>query len=289
MKIYSCTDLSQEQRNTFSNVEWTEDIYQADIILGNPQVEDVAPKFIQLDSAGYENYTNKYDCPICNASGSFGLGISEYLICTILMSMRHMKAHMHNQDKAYWNRFDDTVSSIYGSTILILGVGNLGKTFAKKVRALGAYTIGLRKSEKPCEEVDEVYTINQLESLLPRADIIVSCLPSNEDTRYLLNESHFSKMKDSAIFVNVGRGDLVKLSILEDVMKKQMIQAMILDVVENEPLNKESSLWNNPNVIITPHISGTFQLEKAKEIFLDIARKNVSAFINNQPLLNLIK
>lgn len=79
---------------------------------------------------------------------SFGLGISEYLICTILMSLRHMKAHMHNQDQRKWNRFDDTIQSISGSCILILGLGDLGSTFAKKAKALGAYTIGVRKSKK---------------------------------------------------------------------------------------------------------------------------------------------
>ena len=63
---------------------------------------------------------------------------------------------------------------------------------------------------------------------------------------------------------------------------------MVLDVIENEPLDPGSSLWLDPNVIITPHVSGTFQLVKAKEISLDIARQNVHAFIHDKPLINQI-
>ena len=288
MKAYACAKLTEEERASFEDLEWTNDIYKANIIIGNPAVNDIKPDFIQLESAGYEQYENKFACPICNASKSFGLGISEYLICTILMSMRHMKIHMHNQDKRCWDRFDDTIQSISGSCILILGLGDLGSTFAKKVKALGAYTIGVRRSCKPCEGVDEVYTMDKLNDLLPRADVVVCALPSNNMTRYLLKEEHFHLMKKSALFCNVGRGDLVKRTILEKVMQEKVIRAMVLDVVEEEPLDPSSSLWLDPNVILTPHISGTFQLAKAKEIFLDIARKNVHAFINKEPLINQI-
>ena len=93
---FACADLNKEEKNSFQEIEWIDDIYKADIIIGNPKVYDIHPKFIQLESAGYEQYENKFACPVCNASKSFGLGISEYLICTILMSLRHMKAHMHN-------------------------------------------------------------------------------------------------------------------------------------------------------------------------------------------------
>ena len=285
---FACADLNKEEKNSFQEIEWIDDIYKADIIIGNPKVYDIHPKFIQLESAGYEQYENKFACPVCNASKSFGLGISEYLICTILMSLRHMKAHMHSQDQRKWNRFDDTIQSISGSCILILGLGDLGSTFAKKAKALGAYTIGVRKSKKDCDIVDEVYTIDSLNKVLPRADIIVCTLPSTKDTRYLLNEEHFHLMKKSVLFCNVGRGDLVKRNILEKVMHEKIIQGMVLDVIENEPLDPGSSLWLDPNVIITPHVSGTFQLAKAKEIFLDIARQNVHAFIHDKPLINQI-
>lgn len=285
---FACADLSKEEKASFQEIEWINDIYKADIIIGNPKIYNIFPKFIQLESAGYEQYENKFACPICNASKSFGLGISEYLICTILMSLRHMKTHMHNQNQRNWNRFEDTIQSIFGSCILILGLGDLGLTFAKKAKALGAYTIGVRKSNKDCDIVDEVYMMNSLNKLLPRADIIVCALPSTKDTRYLLNQEHFHLMKKSALFCNVGRGDLVKRSTLEKVMREKIIQGMVLDVIEDEPLDPSSSLWLDPNVIITPHVSGTFQLAKAKEIFLDIARKNVHAFIHGKPLINQV-
>lgn len=285
---FACTNLNEEEKASFQEIEWIDDIYKADIIIGNPKVYDIHPKFIQLESAGYEQYENKFTCPVCNASKSFGLGISEYLICTILMNLRHMKTYIHNQDQKNWNRFEDTIQSISGSCVLILGLGDLGSTFARKIKALGAYTIGVRKSKKNCDIVDEVYTIDSLNKLLPRADIIVCALPSTKDTRYLLNEEHFRLMKKSALFCNVGRGDLVKRNTLEKVMREKIIQGMILDVIEDEPLDPNSSLWLDPNVIITPHVSGTFQLAKAKEIFLDIARHNVHAFIHGKSFVNQI-
>ena len=74
----------------------------------------------------------------------------------------------------------------------------------------------------------------------------------------------------------------------EQVIQENLIQGMILDVVENEPLSKDSILWDQENVILTPHISGTFELDKARDLFIDIAIKNVNAFVHGEELINIV-
>lgn len=113
-------------------------VKEADVIIGRVPVEFLGYarklRLLQLDCAGSEQYTADgllaKDCQLCNASGSFGLAISEYLICTILMLMRNMNLYIRNQEQAYWH-MEGPVQSIYGSTVLIAGTGDLGQEFAK--------------------------------------------------------------------------------------------------------------------------------------------------------------
>lgn len=156
------------------------------------------------------------------------------------------------------------------------------------MKALGAKTIGLATRKRPIEGFDEVDTLHQLRKYLPMADIVVSTLPSNSQTHHLFDLEDFELMKTYAMFINVGRGDLVPISVLEDVMKKHLIRYMILDVFETEPLPEESSLWQYENVFITPHIAGDFSLPETKELYMQLVLKNLKALANGTPFVNIV-
>ena len=290
LKAYACLPLTKEQKNRF-HVDFTKNKGEAYIGVLNPkldEIEEFHPIFVQLESAGYEKYEGKFDCIVANASGAFGLGISEYVICAVLMLKRHMKKYIGFQNKHEWNRFGDHIGSIYGDTVLILGTGDLGSNIAKRMKAMGAYTIGFRRNVKEVDGFDEVHSIKELDMYISNADMLISCIPDNNESRYLLSKDDFKKMKSNLIFVNVGRGSLVHIHELEEVMEEGLIQGMVLDVVENEPLSKESILWDMENVIITPHISGTFELDKAFELFIDLAVENVNNFVCEKTLKNIV-
>ncbi|MBS6182043.1 D-2-hydroxyacid dehydrogenase [[Clostridium] innocuum] len=271
-------------------------VKEADVIIGRVPKELLGNaqrlRLLQLDCAGSEQYTADgllpKDCQLCNASGSFGLAISEYLICTILMLMRNMNLYIRNQEQAYWH-MEGPVQSIYGSTILIAGTGDLGQEFAKRVKAMGAYTIGIRRRvQERAPYFDELHTMEELCTLLPRADVVVLALPSTEKTRGCFGSEQLACMKTTAILVNVGRGDALSCDELLQAIQQKQLSGAVLDVCDREPLAKEHPLWKQPNVIITPHISGTFQLKESFYRFTEIALYNLQAFLEHKELKNVV-
>lgn len=277
------------------NPDWIKYLPQTNTIIG---FIDAAHKdklknlthleLVQLPFAGYESWPEAVSCPLANASGIYGLAVSEYLIGAILNQYRYFPLLKERQYQKIWDPKLKPIQSISQKTILVLGCGDLGSTFAKKAKALGAYTIGAATNVRPIEGFDEVITLDQLDDYLGKCDILVSTLPSNEKTRYLLDIDSFRKMKPTAMFINVGRGDLVSLKTLEDVMDQKLISSMVLDVFETEPLPADSSLWQNEQVMITPPISGDFSLPETKELLWNLVNQNLDALQNKTPFVNVV-
>lgn len=304
MKTWVLTELTQAQKNRlpkgyeyiFSETMDKQEIEDVEVIVGRPPFE-LLPyaknlKWLQLDSAGSEHYCKvgllPEGCVLSNATGSFGLTISEYLICTILMLMRNMNLYVRNQEQAKW-QVEGPIYSIYDSTFLIVGLGNLGIEFAKRIKALGGHTMGIKKHvEHPIEYIDELYTMDQIEDVLPKADVVVMALPSTKETKKSFHGAYFDIMKENAIWANVGRGDVVDTMHVVNAVKEKKILGAVLDVCDIEPIPADHPIWKEENIIITPHISGTFQLPKTKDIFVDILCENLEAFKNNEPLRNIV-
>ena len=161
--------------------------------------------------------------------------------------------------------------------------------FAKRVKALGAYTIGIKRdiSNKP-ECIDEIYTLDKLDELIPRADVIALTVPNNPDTYKLMNEKRIYLMKQGAVLLNVGRGVLVDTDALNKALSEGRIMAG-LDVTDPEPLPDSHPLWKQENCIITPHISGFFYLPKTLEYIVEIALDNMARYAEGKQLNNIIK
>lgn len=304
MKTWVLTELTHAQKDRlpkgyeyiFSETMDKQEIEDVEVIVGRPPFE-LLPyaknlKWLQLDSAGSEHYCKvgllPEGCVLSNATGSFGLTISEYLICTILMLMRNMNLYVRNQEQAKW-QIEGPIYSIYGSTFLIVGLGNLGIEFAKRIKALGGHTMGIKKHvEQSIEYIDELYTMDQIKDVLPKADVVVMALPSTKETRKSFLGEYFDIMKESAIWANVGRGDVVDTMDVVNAVKGKKILGAVLDVCDIEPIPADHPIWKEKNIVITPHISGTFQLPKTKDIFVDILCENLEAFKNKEPLRNIV-
>jgi phosphoglycerate dehydrogenase-like enzyme len=117
--------------------------------------------------------------------------------------------------------------------------------------------LGVRHSGKPADFVDEMYTSDQLDHILPQCDYVVATLPLTKETHHLFTYSQFEKMKRSAFFINIGRGEVAAEEDLIKALQNEEIAGAGLDVFENEPLGEESILWELENVIVTPHTSGS--------------------------------
>jgi phosphoglycerate dehydrogenase-like enzyme len=259
-------------------------------IIGNigPDLVQKAPdlEWMQLNSAGMDAYVKPgvlpAGCILKNAVGAYGLTVSEHMLALTLALLRKLELYHIDQMNHSWAD-EGNVSCVEGSTVLVLGLGDIGGSYARKMKALGAYVIGVRHSEHPKPDyVDEQYLFSALDSLLGRADIIASALPSTPETRHLLDEERLKQIKPSAILINCGRGDLIESSVLARALKDKTLAGAAVDVTDPEPLPKEHELWELSNCIITPHVAGGFHLQETFERIIRIAARNLDVWLSQE-------
>lgn len=271
-------------------------IQEADIILGNVPVESIRGsqnlKWLQLNSAGANNYTEagvlKEGTLLTNASGAYGLAISEHMLGMLMAVQKKLHLYLANQKAHQW-KDEGKVTSIYGSKTLVVGLGDIGGEFAKRMHALGSKVYGIKRNmtEVP-EYLEEIYQMDKLEELLPQFDIVALSLPETKATRNLFDKNKFEKMKKNAILLNVGRGTTVNTADLCDALNNEIIGGAGLDVTDIEPLPEDSPLWNAKNLVLTPHVSGGYHLNETLERIRKIALTNLKAYYEGKPLINIV-
>lgn len=245
-------------------------------------------RWLQLNSAGHAGFVAPGVLPegvtLTNATGAYGPGISEHMVGAVLALMKKFHLYMRNQQHKLW-RPEGSVTSLDGATVLILGLGDIGGEFAKKCRAMGSYTIGVRRKDtnKP-EYLDELHLIDDLDSQLPRADVVAMSLPGTPATKNILNRERMEKMKTGSYLINVGRGTAVDTDALYDALRSGKLGGASLDVTDPEPLPADHPLWEAPNLLITPHVSGGFNLDKTRHRILQIAVDNLTRYYQGEPL-----
>lgn len=273
-----------------------DDLADVDAVIGNVPTHLLAAakklRWLQLNTAGADAYCQKgalrEDILLTNATGAYGLALSEHLLAQLLAMMKKLYPYYDNQKAGLW-RDEGGVSSIEDATVLILGIGDIGRAFARRVKALGAYVIGVRRREgaKPVG-IDELGTMEELPALLSRADVVVSVLPGTKATAGLFNKERFAAMKKGAYFLNIGRGNAVVTDDLIEAMQRGHLAGAALDVTDPEPLPAAHPLWRTSNVYITPHISGDDHLDATQDRIVQIAARNLTAFLHDMPLENLV-
>ena len=270
------------------------DAEDVDVILGNvptPVVQAAKNlKWLQTNSAGVEGYIRPGVLPenahLTNATGAYGLAISEYMVAVLLSMMKRLPTYRDTQHKHIWAS-QGNVKSIYGSTVLVLGMGDIGGEFAKRVKAMGAYVIGVRRTDTRQSDVaDEVHTYKELDELLPRADVVAMSLPGTPETTGILSRERLALLKDGAYVVNVGRGTAIDTDALCDALNSGKLAGATLDVTDPEPLPEDHPLWDIETALITPHVSGHYHLQETFERIVRISAENLQHFLNGEPMRN---
>ena len=280
---------------TYLNVDKST-VQKADIIIGNPPAEMLIDsqnlEWLQLNSAGSDAYIKEgilnKNALLTNATGAYGLAISEHMIGVLLQLYKKLHIYRHNQKLHLW-KDEGEVKSIYNSRILIIGLGNIGEEFAKKVKAFGAYTIGVRRTnlEKP-DFIDELHLMDKIEELLPTVDVVVLTVPGTKETYKMFSKEKLKLMKKGTVLLNVGRGNVVDTDALCDAVESGYLLGAGLDVVDPEPLPENHRIWDVENIIITPHISGGFHIPETLEKIVQISAKNLRSFMNEEKLINIV-
>lgn len=240
-------------------------------------------QWIFVASAGIEKMPAeaiaKRNILVSNVRGIHKKPMTESIIAHILALKRVLPFIYEQQQKKEWNK-KARPTELNGSTALIIGPGAIGSEVGRILQAFDVHTIGCNRSGNEAPYMNETYKLDDLKEQLPKADIILSMLPSTKETKHMLTREHFELMKSSAIFMNFGRGDLVETDTLVGVLQDKLIEHAVLDVYEIEPLPADSPLWDLNNVTLSPHFSS--HSSRYLERSLDIFKPSLEKWLNGE-------
>lgn len=274
----------QEQR-------WQTMVAEAEIAFDFPykhrHPRDYAPnlKWIQTTSAGVGQAVMKMgiqadDLIITTASGVHARPLTEFVFMVLLMASKNYPLMKQQQEARHWERYCGI--DLAGKTLAIIGPGKIGQDVAHIARAFGMSPVAMARTNNPERAaqmgMDTLYQRSELHQMLAGADAVVLCAPHTPDTENIMDRDAFNAMKQGAVFVNIGRGELVDEEALLENLDDGTISLAGLDVFRTEPLPPESPFWTHPNVVVSPHSASTTTSEN--ERILAIFTQNLRCYLN---------
>lgn len=219
---------------------------------------------------------------ITNSAGAPRVAIAEYVMGAIYAMNLHLPECLRAQSGRKWIARSIRVAE--GDTIVVIGLGRIGRTICSKAKAAGLRVLGVRLRPERVPDVDEVFAPERMKAALMQADYVAVAVPLTERTVDLLDADAIAAIKPGAVVVNVARGGVVNEQHLIAALQSGHVRGAVIDVFETEPLPPDSSFWHMNNVIVTPHMAGFFEgWEKAT---LDIFCCNLERWLTARPLIN---
>jgi phosphoglycerate dehydrogenase-like enzyme len=209
--------------------------------------------------------------PVTRMVHVFDVVMAEYVLGYLLSIQLDMRRAFKQQESKTWKGW--VFPTLHGATAVVVGLGSIGSEVARTLKAHGLTVIGVSRRGQPTEGIDEVRTIDQLDSVLPRADYLVLVVPLTPETRGLIDGRRLGLLPPGAVLVNICRGAVVKETELIETLEAGTLRFAVLDVFEKEPLPSESPLWTMENVIVTPHMSGPDDVPTNATRFLENYRR----------------
>lgn len=254
-----------------------------------PSVEWVHTRSAGIDFISSQNLfykLNAADIQLTNAKGMFSSTLAEYCMLACSYFSKDLPRLMRQKNEANWEQYP--VLELRGSTLGVVGFGDIGRASAKLAKAYGMKVLGLKRtvpesfSDECC---DEIFDLSGLVEVVKRSDYILVSTPLTEQTRGLISKEVISHCKKTAVIINVGRGPIIDEEALIEALESGAIKGAGLDVMTVEPLPKESKLWKLPNVLLSPHnmdMTLTF-MQESTEFFIN---ENLPRFVREIELLN---
>jgi phosphoglycerate dehydrogenase-like enzyme len=260
------------------------------VVFGNPDmVAEVLPHmpavdWVQSTWAGITPLTviDRRDYVLTGVKAVFGSQMSEYVFAYLLGHELKLSQRMHEQREHNW--FNEGSATLLGKRLGIMGTGSIGQHIAKTAERFGLTVTGLSRSGAPASGFDAVAPIGQLHDFLENIDYLVSALPQTTETDKLLDAAALAKLSAHVYLINVGRGNVVDDNALIDALKNKRLAGAALDVFNDEPLPRDSLLWDTPNLSITAHVAAASHPSLIVPIFLD----NHRLYTDQQPLKHVI-
>jgi phosphoglycerate dehydrogenase-like enzyme len=239
---------------------------------------------------------------ICNAHGAHNISTAEWTLTAILAMLKYIPLYLDVQQSGVWKRrFEATAhyaqitgdtrphyppvmqEELTGKSVLLVGYGAIGKEIE---RMLSPFKVELLRVARSARENPKVYSIGELDRLIPQAQIIILILPSTAETHHLIAGCQIALMKQGTLLVNAARGPIIDTDALVEALRAGRIRAAI-DVTDPEPLPDGHPLWKCPNLLITPHIGGSSTQFAPRAI--KTAEDELRRYIAGEPLRNVVQ
>ena len=225
--------------------------------------------------AGMEHLMNDPDLPDVPMASlgdtAMSRDMANYALYWLMDTHRNYDYYRTQQQAQNWERITSTITNEY--SVLVLGLGRIATLVAQTIQQAGFEVKAWDFKAKQADSLDTYSGDEALDSLLPKADVVISCLALNKHSRQLISTDFFSKMSDNSAIINISRGDIIDEAALLAALNSNRLSRAVLDVFAIEPLPKSHQLWTHPKVRATPHMSGpTYARSAAKVIIGNIQR-----------------
>lgn len=271
------------------------DLAQVTILLGwGPLGKEILElpesqlQWIQVISAGVDalplTELKKRGILLSNTSGIHAQAIAESVLGMLLAHVRGLQTAINQQAQVHWQTLPHKqLTTLTGKKLLIYGTGHIGQRIAALAQALGMETVGVNRSGHAAAHFTATYSMATAQAAVQQADVIVNVMPLTATTNQFFNVDFFAQLQTQPIFINVGRGASVDTTALLRALQGGQISYAALDVVDPEPLPPTHPLWQQENLLLTPHISGIFDgyMQQVNQIFLP----NLHQFLENGKLV----
>ncbi len=239
---------------------------------------------------------------ICNAHGAHNISTAEWTLSAILAMLKHFPLFLDIQRSGQWKRRFEApgyyaavtgdlrplvppvmLEELTAKKVLLVGYGAIGKEIE---RLLAPFHVEVLRVARTARSHPEVHAVSELDSLLPRAEIVILILPSTTESYRLIGPPQLALMRQGALLVNAARGPIVDTNALVDALHSGRIRAA-LDVTDPEPLPEGHPLWSCPNLLLTPHVAGSSPQFAPRS--LHTAAGELRRYINGEPLHNVVQ
>jgi phosphoglycerate dehydrogenase-like enzyme len=225
---------------------------------------------------------------VTTSSGVHAVPLAEFAVLGLLAVAKDLPGMAAAQRARSWPTVRRPLRELHGQTLVLVGLGEIGREVARLGKALGMRTVGVRRSPgAPPPFTDEVHGADRLPALAGRADAMVVSLPLTRQTAGLLGRATIQRLPPGCIVVNIGRGRVVDEAALIDALRERRIAGAVLDVFATEPLPPDSPLWTLPNVLVSPHGAALSEHENQRIVELFVA--NLRRFLDGAPLAHRVE
>ncbi|MBM3814864.1 MAG: D-2-hydroxyacid dehydrogenase [Acidimicrobiia bacterium] len=284
---------------TRSPEEFAREVPNADAIIGGiskelyPQAKKL--KWVQTVSAGVEAYSFwpefvQSNVQLTNCKVVQGPTIADHAFAMLLALTRGLHEYIPNREKREWGSRTsgpENMTELPGMTALVIGAGGIGTQIAQRAHGFGMKIIGVDPQDIPISNYfSEIVPPDRLDEVLPKADVVFVAAPLTPKSERMIASRQFDLMKKGSYFIAVSRGKLYDKQALVKALDSKKLAGAGLDVTDPEPLPKDDSLWNFPNVVITPHVASGAEASNQRRI--SVIEDNIRRFARGEPLTHTV-